>query len=54
MKIQKSFEASTENTPMNEIKDFVINYELSRLLENIVENEPTRIVKINWNVSIEY
>lgn len=54
MKIQKYFEASTESTPMNEIEEAINSYDLNRQLEKIIENDPTKVIKITYNATIEY
>lgn len=54
MKIQKYFEASTESTPMNEIEEAINGYDLNRQLEKIIENDPTKVIKITYNVTVEY
>lgn len=53
MKIQKLFEATTETTPMNEILDSLYQYETTRLLERVIENEPTKVIKVKYTLEIE-
>lgn len=54
MKIQKFYEATTETTPVEEMNEIVVGYDLSRVLEKIIEKDPLKVIKITYNVTIEY
>lgn len=54
MKVNKYCEATTEDTPLNEIQEMISTYELSRLLEKIIENEPTKTLSVKISIELLY
>lgn len=54
MKIKKIFEGSTETTPLSEITEALYMYDIMRQLERAVENEPTKEIKVKFEIEIEY
>lgn len=54
MKIKKFFEGTTTTTPLNEITEVMYMYDMIRQLETAVANEPTKEIKVKFEIEIEY